>query len=358
MERLRTEYDGLTLYQAGLPKFPRVFTRDSIISALLSRDVDMLRDQLKFSALKQGNKKDPSNGEEPGKIFHEYPGYMKQNGLSTEFNACDTTALFLMGLEVYYKLTGDRKLINKLKKNIEDAIKYILSHLKDNLFIEDPKFCDADKFALKVTYWKDSVISNRENGEPKYPVIYTLAHIQNMRGLKSAAFLLNSKDLENQVKKMKEALKKLYDETGVFYIAKDRQGFIKGISSDILHALFYLDKEDLTEEQLNKIVEVVKILETDAGYRTLSPELENNLKDKYHANTIWPFEQAIINIGARKFSLKRVEEFSSRVLNYLDSDPEILILENGRIRKDGPDPQLWTIAAKKYFNDYPEDSII
>ena len=36
-------------------------------------------------------------GEEPGKIHHELPG-VKQDGLWTTYDACDTTALFLLAL--------------------------------------------------------------------------------------------------------------------------------------------------------------------------------------------------------------------------------------------------------------------
>lgn len=346
MKRLAAGHDGL--YQAGLPHFPRNFTRDSIISALLLRDAEMLANQLSFCAAQQGRSPNQYNGEEPGKIFHEYPG-VEINGLSTEFNACDTTALYVIGHEVYQQLSGDTGLASKQRENIDGAVAYILSHLKDGLFIEDPRYAGADDFALKVTYWKDSELPGRKEGKPKYPVCYTLAHVQNMRALRSAARLLSSKRLETIAKTMSEALQRLYDrERGAYYIGIDAEGPIRGVSSDSLHALFYLDQDDLPKEVREGIVASSETLETPVGYRTLSAQLAEEMNDQYHGLTVWPFEQALIHIGARKFGLKRVEEVSERVTKYLDTDPELFVIGDG-ITKAGCDPQLWTIAAKEYF---------
>lgn len=349
MYKLRIKHGEFTLYQAGLPNFPRNFARDSIISAILMQNSKMLGDQLSFCALRQGVKKNPRNGEEPGKIFHEYPGF-KIRGLSTEFNACDTTALYLIGHQAYQKLTSDKSLANKQEKNIKSAAGYILSHLDNGLFVESPRFCGAKRFAAKVTYWKDSEIIDRAGGQPIYPVVYPLAHIQNMCGLRSAAKLLNSKELGQPAGKMKKALKKLCDkDLGAFFIAIDKKGAIRGINSDSLHALFYLEPRDLSREMLKEIVKSSAVLETPIGYRTLDPCLSEKVEDKYHADTVWPFEQAIINIGARKFGLKRIEEVSSRIKEHLDTAPELFVVSEKDFKKAGSDPQLWTIAAKKHF---------
>ena len=350
MRRLKIQESGYTVYQAGLPGFPRNFTRDGIISAILAGNAEMLEGQIAFSSIHQGIKKDSITGEEPGKIFHEYPGVTIRE-LSTEYNACDTTALYLIGHRVYQKLTGDDTLLNRYRNNIARAVNYIIKHLDNrDLFIEDPLFCNADKFSLKVTYWKDSSIIGRSEGEPCYPVVYPLAHIQNMNALKSAAGMLELGKLAAIADRMRGALDYLYDESsGTFYLALDKEGPICGISSDALHALFYLETDDLPANKIKEIVESSKILETPIGYRTLSPESAGELKSSYHTRTVWPFEQAIIHAGAKKFALKHVMEVSSRIMPVLDTDPEIFVLEGGQYKKGGCDPQLWTIAAKEYF---------
>jgi len=349
MERLRIKYKDFVLYKAGLPNFPRNFARDGILSGILAGDPELLRDQLVFCSEIQGRKRNPYTGEEPGKIFHEYPG-VELRGLSTQFNTCDSTALYLLGFEFHESTTGDKRLAIRYKENIKRAVDYILSHLNGDVFIESPEFSGAERFALKVTYWKDSEIPDRKDGEPDYPVIYPLVHIQNMRGLKSAARILGSKSLEKTSESMRKALQTLYDEeTGAFYIAIDKQGHIRGVSSDSLHALFYLEPGDISEEMVRKIVESSSKLETPLGYRTMSHEVAERTKNPYHTRTVWPFEQAVINIGAKKFGLKQVEEVSSRIREWLDTDPEIFILNGEDVKKGGCDPQLWTIAAKRYF---------
>lgn len=325
------------------------FSRDSILSAILLENLEMLKEQLIFCAKKQGTKKNPQTGEEPGKIFHEIPPYTKNNK-STKFNASDTTALFLIGHYFYLKKTNNNALLKQYKKNIEKASNYIIKHLKDGLFYEDPKFSNAKNFLLKVTYWKDSMLFERKNQEPAYPICYTLLHTQNLAGIYSATKLLNSEKMKKISEKMKKSLNKLFNKKQKkFYIAIDKEGYLNGISSDFLHMLFYLDKKDLTKEQLNSIVKNSKILETKAGYRTLDSESSKKLPDKYHAETIWPFEQAFIYDGAKKFNLEKQKQISKKVTSYLTTEPEILALENNKIKKGGCDPQLWTIAAKEYF---------
>src|SRR3989344_3824002 len=258
LKKLKNVFEGIEVYNAGIPKFLRNFTRDGIISAILMNDAKMLKNQLRFCSLNQGSKKNPITGEEPGKIFHEYPGviFEKRENLSTEFNACDTTALFIIGHKKYFELTNDKTLLKEQKDNIQKAAAYIEKHLQNGLFTENPKFADAKKFALKVTYWKDSVLINRKGGEPKYPVVFTLAHIQNMRAMKYAS----------------------------------------------------------------------ELLETKIGYSTLDPNLGDKIKNGYHSRTVWPFEQAIIYEGAKKFGLKKIMKISSRILEYLDTNPEIFKL--------------------------------
>lgn len=354
---LRIKHGNLQLYKAGSPCFPSNFTRDSIISAILMRDPKALKNQLSFCASKQGTKKDSYNGEEVGKIFHEFPE-VEINGKSTEFNACDTTALYLIGHEVYQKLTKDKTLARKQRKNIEKACEYIISHLRGDLFAEDPKLSLAKGFALKVTYWKDSEILSRKNGKPHYPIVYTLAHIQNMRGLKSGAKLLSSEKLKKMAEKMLKALEKLYDpKLRVYCIASDAKGMIHGISSDLLHALFYLNPGDISNKQLNGIIRLSKELETEIGYRTLSPKVARKVKDQYHSNTVWPFEQAMIYEGAKKFGLTDIQKVCLRIVPYLDTAPEKFNLGE-KIRKSNCDPQLWTVAAKKYFEAPKKEFLI
>ncbi len=346
--------NNIMLYSAGLPNYPANFTRDSIISGILMHDAKMLRDQLVFCALLQGGTKNPFTGEEPGKIFHEMPA-ARIDGLSSEFNACDTTALFIIGHEVYLQLTNDDTFITRQKKYLEKAVTYILSHIKNNLFVEDPAFCGAKRFALRVTYWKDSQVPNRHDGIPAYPAVYTLAHVQNMRALKSAAALLDASDLLHKAFEMNKYLSVLYDQKkGMYAIGIDQKGFFPGLSSDNLHMLYYLEPDEITPQKVQAIVKTMQILETQIGYLTFNTHWSGLAQDitthtGYHTNTVWPFEQALIHSGAKKFGLTHVMNISSRIAAKLDTFAELYMVAEDTVKKSGSATQLWTIAAQKYF---------
>lgn len=138
-----------------------------------------------------------------------------------------------------------------------------------------------------------------------------------------------------------------------FVVAFDQEGPINVASSDSLHILAYLDARHNSFQTIAKKIEnSSQPLETKAGYRSVSKDLIPIMKNQYHGgSTVWVFEQAVIHYGAQKFGLSRAKEVSSRVRKYLNTAPEILkIGTSGKISKEGSDPQLWTIAAKHYFD--------
>lgn len=350
LSSLRQSRDGLTVYDAGLPRFPRNFTRDGVISALLADDPAMMRDQLLFCALHQGEKTNPQTGEELGKIHHEWPGYPIRGAITT-YNACDAAAFFIIGHDYYFQQTADAEFLQEAVPALKKAVAYIRAHLnKQFLFEESPHYCGAEQFALKVTYWKDSVILDRPEGEPAYPAVFTLAHIQNYAALRCAARLLQTAELESTATKMAQALEHLFDhERGVFFTAVDQLGPIRAITSDSLHALYYLEPEDIPRSWVKAIELASEPLETSVGYAVMTPEEAQRMARAYHASAVWPFEQALIHEGAGKFGLGRVQRVCQRISRVLhETEPELV-----RITITEPDissnPQLWTIAARAYF---------
>ena len=115
------------------------------------------------SSVRAPTRPDASTGEEPGKIHHELPG-VPQNGLWTTYDACDTTALYLLALARVAARTEDRAFVDHHRSNLERALEYLDSHLIDDIFHEDSRQSGADRFALKVTYWKDSGAQRRRTG--------------------------------------------------------------------------------------------------------------------------------------------------------------------------------------------------
>lgn len=385
---LQINYRGYEGVMAAPIVFPRIFLRDKYRVDQLDPNQESMRQAIKFGAARQGRKFDRLTGEIPGAFPHEVdlvtgigvelPGIP---GYNTLYNAHDIPADWLNNLKLYQLLYSDNNLAVELNGNLTRATDYIYLHTQNNEseFRIDPGLCHAKRFALNVTDWRDSVVPGRKDGKFHYPAVITLLQAQNMSGLESAAYILDtlpniyqdssteeaSWKAKAKAKLMREALiGKLYDyDQDTFLIAKDERGKITGVSSDSLHLLYYVRPDYLPQEQLRGLLKSSQVLETEAGYVGLDPSMAATMRNLYHAANVWPFEQAFINAGARVhleyalrkgFSeeaelLRRVIEVSSRVMEFIkDSDPEILDSRNG-FKGGGGNPQAWTVAAKEYF---------
>jgi len=360
---------GLTLYKAGIDGeagYPQNFSRDTLEAGMMVGDLGMVRDQLIFGNLHQAQRPNCLNGAEPFKYHHQLPGVVVQRGLSTDYDASDVNALYLMGYAYYQRKTGDRSLVERFGSNIRGAVEdYIFSHInpRTHQFEEDPKFCGAVAFALDRTDWKDSMTAKRVDGKVIYPVVFPNLQAEYMRALRDASLIFDTKEFANEAVKMRRGLQALFDnELGSFYIAEDRLGPIHGISSDGLNMLAYLDLEDLEPWQWEAIVKASTVLETVAGYQNIDPEIAKTMADDYHAR-VWPKENANIHRGAHRLQQRAKEEglrhlvdafghvmeVSSRTYTYLDTCPETLKVNGGNVEKAGCDPQLWTATAQCYF---------
>lgn len=351
LPELEFPHDDLTLYCAGQPRFLSNFSRDAFISGFLFEDPKLLSDQITFSAQQQGDKVDSLTGEEAGKIHHEIPE-VAIRAHTTRYTACDTTALFILAHKKYQELTGDNRLLRLYRDNIQNAYEYIKKHVHEGFFWESPSFSGATKFALKVTYWKDSEIIERPNHEPAYPICYTLAHVMNMAAVRYFAKEFKNTEAQNLAQEMLEVLQnKLFKkEKGEFLLAYDQLGEIMVETSDCLHMLYYLEKSDLNQQHLEAIIDNASNLATTHGFRTMIADFADEV-EPYHAKTVWPFEQAIIHAGAVKFGLDEIAKTASRVVKFLDTNNEIFVLNGDKttFHKAGCDPQLWTVAARSYF---------
>lgn len=337
------------IYRAADPGYPGNFSRDSIIAACLGGDVQALRAQVEYSARHQGTKIDGRSGEEPGKIHHELPA-VEFNGASTAFNACDTTALFLSSISQLYQ-AGDETVLRNFEYEITAGIDYVKRHVRDGLFYEDPKLAGSERFGLRVTYWKDSILNNTHKEEPRYPVVYTLAHFQNADALARMAVVLRDPELEYFATNMVETgLHRLwaYDH---FVTAIDADGVIDSPSTDSLYVLLHISPFMLPEDYAERIQEYSRQLETKAGYRTGLPVSEG--RDNYHTEFVWTHEQALIHAAARKFGLEHVQDVTKRVVGFFHPESEIFpeLINPTTGMPDGNFKQLWSVRAYQYFLD-------
>jgi hypothetical protein len=344
--------DGQECYFAGLPGYPRNFSRDTIIAGIIAADHHLIDNQLAMSYLHQGRRYDPLTGEEPGKIHHEYPGVHVTRPYLTTYNACDTTALYLVGLEFLRHLNRHEsaQFLATHGESLEAALDCIYRHIKDGIFWEFPPE-GADHFSLRVTYWKDSILPlSSGKTEARYPVAFALAHFQAARGVLAAANLLDRDDLRELADVMYINGIARYINEDNFCVAEDRQGRLEQVSSDELHALAYIPVRYRDRLPMMAIHDRVKTLVTEAGIACTPKAIADTLEDKYHGYVVWVFEQALIHYAAEKFGLHDVAGITTRCARHIDTGHELLEVDPA-IVPAGNSHQLWSVAAKIYFSD-------
>jgi glycogen debranching enzyme len=335
-----------TVYQAADPGYTSNFSRDSFTYGLLAEDLEALRAQVEFSRRHQGRRADPETGEEPGKIHHEWPG-VRLRGLWTTYNACDTTALFVLAL-AHLARRGERDIVRRCRKPLESALECLLAHLYDDVFYEDVKQSGAERFALKVTYWKDSELNvDGVDREPVYPIAYSLVHFMAKTAIRAAARLTRSDELRERAAAMTWRGFETFWRGDHFAVAVQGDGTtIDTPSSDSLHTLLYLRRDEIAPADAERIVAYSRQLETPRGYLAALPRRAD--ADEYHTRWVWVHEQALLHAAARRHGLAHAEAVCERIVPTLDSGfPELIDPTSGA--PAGNPMQLWSIGAHVYF---------
>jgi len=337
----------------GKPWFG-LFPRDLLTACLMLRDPVLLRDTIGFCVETIGAKCDSRTGEEPGRVLHEW-NLVERNGYFSQYNAAETSHLFIIAAWEYL-LRGEGIQAKNWADALRQAGEYILRHIDAGLFWEDPRHCGAVQYMAYATYWKDSHLPGRLN--VVYPIAYTLVQAQTVAALRALARLEEKLQLGFSVQHLRSLSfqaadclwEKLWDQdTDYPLIAIDHEVMISGISSDALHMLAYLDKEDIPKRKLEAIVKGARRLETAYGYRSYAPGQIDYSPTAYHLGSIWPYEQFFIGKAAKIHDLAHIFNCSLRLTDALMEHgfPELLIWEDKTLAAGGCDLQLWSAV-------YPE----
>lgn len=350
--------------RGGEPHFG-LFPRDLFTTGLMLRDQELLRESVRFAAHTIGKKRDPTTGEEPGRVLHEW-NRVERGGLLSHYNAAETSQLLLIAARALLGLDSEthHELLETVTPALRDAGRYVLSHMDEGLFLEDPSRCGATRYFASATYWKDSHLPGREVID--YPVVYSLVQAQTVSALRSLAVLASHLALGWQPEELLAAAGRLVQaiwervwdrDRGVPLIAQDRVASVSGISSDALHMLAYLEPDDVPSSCLEGIQAASAQLETDYGFRSYAPGQRDYAPDAYHLGAIWPYEQVFIAEGARRFGLAKVLRGAARVLRALEElgFPELVVWDGQRLSRGGCDVQLWTCAVPRAFVNLPQE---
>ena len=360
IESLCTEVDldgrSFLLFHAGIrnkrPWFG-LFPRDLLTACLMLGEPALMHEAIAFSVATIGREHNPQTGEEPGRVLHEW-NRVERDGYLSHYNAAETSQLLILVASQYLHLAEvDRSVLSGWADGLSQAGKYLLRHIDSGLFWENPHHCGATRYMAYATYWKDSHLPGRRS--LAYPVAYTLVQAQTVAALRAlialeSAFQLGfqPKQLEQLASEMVRAIwEQLWDpQTDFPLVALDKDVRIPGISSDALHVLAYLQKNDIPRTKLAAIDQGARKLDTPYGYRTYASGQPEYTPDSYHLGSIWPYEQFFIAKGALRHGLDEVFEHSLGIISGLETHgfPELVVWDGERLAAGGCDLQLWSAA--------------
>lgn len=370
LNELRQLKDRKGFLRAGLPRFNRLFGRDSLISAwqLLDKNPGISQATLEILSQEQGKVINEEREEEPGKIIHETDlgknWHPEKYFPFPYYGSVDATPLFLILFSFYCKKTKDIKFLNNHWENILKAINWLEEYGdKDkDLFLEYQKKSPYPKARFHQG-WKDCP-DDCLKIEP--PVAIVEAQGYQYLALKETAQLAEIKkdwDLADKLGERAWELKKKFnqdfwmEDKNYFALALDgKKQQRKAITSNPGHLLF---TGILRNEKIDFVVKGLfqKDLFTSFGIRAhsvLEPDFNPLSKN---LGSIWPHDNWIIAQGLKKLGYKKEEQKIKKAIllayekiGYL---PEFYGVVDGKItlemEKSPCYPQSWSSGALLNF---------
>lgn len=355
LNELETIKNKKGFLNAGLPRFNRLFGRDSLVSAwqFLNYDSNIAKHTLEILSDYQGKVSNTTNEEEPGKILHEEKGHFPWN----YYGSVDSTPLFLILFYFYFKKTKDIEFIKKHWPNILSALNWIINYgdIDNDLFLEYEK---RSKIGLFHQVWKDSF---QDSLRIKPPVAIVEVQGYQYLALKQTGEM--AKEIFNDIKlydslierseKLKEKFNKEFwmKKEKYFALALDKDKKQKKvITSNPGHLLFTGIVE---KEKINFVIKRLfqKDMWTTYGIRTLSVK-DTGFKEKsYHFGSVWPHDNWIMAQGLKLLGYeKEYAEIKNALLKAykeIGFIPELyyVIDENLIQYKKACHPQAWSLGA-------------
>jgi len=325
---LRSNLEGREYFAAGTPWFATLFGRDSIITALetLASDPGVAEQTLRLLAEYQGHKEDEWRDEQPGKILHELRvgelAHLGEIPHTPYYGTVDATPLFLVLVGQHARWTGDLRLFQQLRPNIELALRWIDEYgdADGDGYVE---YRSKSRKGLVNQGWKDSgdAIVNADGSLATPPIAlvevqgYVYWAKQEMAELyRRAGEPETARRLERSAEQLRERFNRDFwvARKGIYALALEaskRQADV--ISSNPGHALWAgiadAGKARSTMERLLR-----SDMFTGWGIRTLSSEERRYNPIGYHLGTVWPHDNAIIAAGFRRYGF---DAEAARVFN-------------------------------------------
>ncbi len=335
LQVLLTEFQDGWVPAAGLPRFAVPFGRDSLITGLetLVWNPNLSRDVLQFLADRQGKEVNPWNYEEPGKIMHEMHtgelARLKEVPFGLFYGSVDSTVLFLILGAEYIRWTSDMEFYRKLKPSFEAAWKWIDDYgdIDGSGYVQyqahtPPKASsDALTVGLFNQGWKDSSVAVAySDGKIVTDHPISLAEVQGdlYRALHLWSGLYLAMPAEeglseegSRLASRAEALKKQFNKdfwmSDKQYFAMALDGHHRHVDSITSNPAECLWARLIDDEHADALVHTLmsEQMFTSWGLRTMAQTEAAYNPFSYHNGSIWPFENALIASGLKKYGYVR-----------------------------------------------------
>jgi glycogen debranching enzyme len=368
------EGNEFSLPAAGLPWFMAIFGRDTLITSYQSMWVgpELARGALTALGGLQGTEMNDFKDEEPGKILHEIRlGELATLGLKPHrpyYGSIDSTPLWLIVLNEYWRWTGDDETVRELEPNARRAIEWMERYgdLDGDGYLE---YKTRSPQGLRTQCWKDSWngVLFSDGVVPDVPVatceVQGYAYDARVRVAELAHQVWGDPDL---AARLRDDAQKLFDRFNADFWIDDRGGYyavgldadkrrIDSMTSNMGHLLWSgIVPEDRAETVAGQLF-------TDGmwsgwGVRTMSWDDQGYNPIGYHIGTVWPHDNSIVSAGLARYGLR--EEANRIAAAMLEAAaftefrlPEVFA---GYSREEAPfpvryptasSPQAWATAA-------------
>ncbi len=345
VDKLKTA-EGYLL--AGYPNYFFLFGRDSLISSWQMLEIDpvIAKNTLSILAKYQGKAVNNKREEEPGKILHEHRFKREDQQAIPRwkfpyYGSVDSTPLFVIVAEKYFKQTGDAEFISLIWDNIARALEWlsVYGDRDNDNFIEYER---KNPYGLFHQGWRDSFEDHLKINPPVAIVeAQGYAYAAYRAGAKMAERLGRDNSLKNLWEEKAAALaaafpKAFWDQEEQYcYLALDKNKKPKkSVSSNPGHLLF---TGIITKERARKIVKRLfeKDMLTPFGIRTISEKEPDFNHLSYHLGSVWPHDNWIIYYGLKQTGFskeaERIKQSMLSAYRELGRVPELFGVKNGEI---------------------------
>lgn len=346
LEVLLIEFPDAWVPAAGLPRFSAPFGRDCLITGLetLAWNPVLSRNVLRFLAHRQGREDNPWNYEQPGKIMHEMHtgelARLKEVPFGLFYGSVDATPLFLVLGAEYLRWTGDLDLYRELQPHFQAAWEWIDKYgdIDGSGYVQYQAHTPPAVSSAALTVglfnqgWKDSaraVMYADGTMVTDHPI--ALAEVQGelyralqLWGDLFAAMPASERMAGEAVKfhdraaRLKERFNREFWMPGKQYYAMALDGKHRCVDSITSNPAECLWSRLIDDEHAGAVADhlMSNSMMTSWGIRTMSNAEKAYNPFSYHDGSIWPFENAIIAAGLKKY--RQVDE-AQRVFQALIS---------------------------------------